>query len=132
LGSLYIDSDMDTNTGSGMRDSSGGSPVQGADFLIDLPVGLYASYSAEHGSESGCYVEYDIKLWDPALKDFSRRIRRESSRSEFPLIAHGKEGVEIAFPLADLQKHKGDKFTFACWEDSSPREYISTTTIEIK
>ena len=73
-----------------------------------------------------------MKRWDAATKEFSQDVRQESSRSDFPLIAHGKDGIEIALSLTDLRQSKGSKFTLACWEMASPRDAINKTTIEIE
>jgi hypothetical protein len=131
FGYLYIDSDLNTNTGSTNIDADGSSTIPGADIQIWLPVGVYSRYSAE-GTRSGCSVSYDIRRWDPVSKLFQQEIRKAESTEANSLVAHGKDGVEIAILLSDLQLRKGSKFSLYGWEMAAPRDYINQTTIEIR
>ncbi|MBI3849020.1 MAG: hypothetical protein HY298_01835 [Verrucomicrobia bacterium] len=131
LGSIYIDSDSDTNTGATGRDASGMATVPGADIEIPLLVGIYMSTGGCRKDQSGCYVSYEVKLWDSAKNSFSSGTHEASSRSEVPLIAHGTDGVELAIPLADLNKARGDSFDLICWE-TGPRDYASKVTVRLK
>jgi len=115
LGYLYIDSDMNTNTGVKRP-----STVPGTDIEIYLPI----------GSGSPPSVHYWMKRWDYALS-FNQEVRQESSKSPASLIAHGKHGVELALPLVDLQMSKGRKFAlYYSFVPSS--HYTRRVTVELK
>jgi len=126
LGYLYIDTDLDSDTGAGDEDSDGQSTVRGAEVQIYLPTGFSLS------ADKDALVMYEMKRWDSKSKLFSQDVRTENSRSTSSLIAHGKDGVEIALLLSDLKVAKKQKFNLACWESSAPRVYINRTVIEIK
>ncbi len=128
LGYLYIDSDMNTNTGATDRDADGSSSILGTEIQIYLPTG----FSITGGTLSGCHLSYDMKRWDASSKLFDQQIRKAESKDANPLVAHGKDGVEIALLLSDLQVRKGSKFSFACWESMALRDYVNRTTIQIK
>jgi len=127
LGYLYIDSDMNTNTGAADRDADGAWTVSGAEIQIYLPTG----FSSAEGKKSDCLLIYDMKRWDVSSKLFDQRIRKAESSDSDPLVAHGKDGVEMALLLSDLGVQKGGKFSLACWESRALRN-INKTSIQIK
>jgi len=131
LGYLYIDSDMNTNTGSTDR-GHGFAGFVGSDFEIYLPLGVYHRFSPTNGEQSGCYVCYELKRWDPSSKSFGQEVRKEESVTASPLIAHGNDGVELALPLSDLGLKKGNKLSFVCWEGGAPQSRINKITIHLK
>jgi hypothetical protein len=110
LGYLYVDSDSDRTTGATEIDASGDSRTLGADIQIPLRAGVFAYTSAE-GTRKGCSVSYEVNRWDPATKAFSIRERDQDS-IHGGLIAHGKDGVEMALLLPDLKKVKSNEFDF--------------------
>ena len=138
LGYLYIDSDMDTNTGCTDFDTGGTSPIPGivsgtstipgAEFQIYFPIGIYMNSAA-----SGCYVAYEIKRWDSTAKSFAQTVRIADSREGGTLIAHGKDGVEVALLLTDFKLAKGSQISLAFWGNLFvPEEYVKRTTIQLK
>ena len=130
---LYIDSDSDRSTGASQTDDSGNSAMLGTDIQIWMPLGVFTSSNSAYGDRKGCSISYAIKLWDPVKKDFAIEIRQEDSKDEGSLIAHGKDGVEVAIPLADLKKTKGDKFDFVCveWANNRP-EFANRISIKLE
>ena len=121
--------------GASKKTSGGESAIPGAEIRVYLPLGIYSSYSAE-GAKSGYSVSYEMARWDAASGLFKQIIRKEQFRSgeadAGSLIAAGKDGVEIAFLLSDLGLKTGDKFTFACWEEMAPMDFINKSTIQMK
>lgn len=132
LGDLYIRSGINTNAGCAERDSLGNSTLQGAEIQISFPTSFHYSNSAAHRSLPELYMCYEIRRWDSVIKRFSKNVRTEDSRSIAPLVAHGKDGVEIAILLGDLQLARGSKFSIAYWEVLLPRQYVNWTTMLIK
>jgi hypothetical protein len=78
------------------------------------------------------YVYYEIKHWDSTKSQFSKEIRTEDSRNGSPLIAHGKDGVEMAILLDDLHLTKGSKFLITYNEFLVPSVCVNWSLIEIK
>ena len=115
LGYLYIDSDMNTNTG-----VKPPATVPGTDIEIYLPT----------GSGRKPVVQYWMKRWDYAFS-FNQDVRQESSDAPATFMAHGKHGLELALPLADLQMSKGRKFALYYSFVPSPR-YTRQVNVEIK
>jgi hypothetical protein len=132
LEDIYIKSDIGKNTGCAERDSLGNSTLPGADIQIQLPAG-WAYDSASAQSKFGeLYIQYHLARWNSVTKNFDRDVRIEDSRGSFSLIAHGKDGVEMAIPLKALQLVKGSKFAFAYWEELLPALNVNWTTIQIE
>jgi hypothetical protein len=127
LGYLYIDTDANTNTGCSNVDADGTSTIPGAEIQIYFPIGFYMNEAG-----SGCYVACETKRWDAAIKSFAQTVRTEDSRENAPLIEHGKDGVEVAIPLADLGLVKGNEFAFTFWGDLVSKEYVKRTTFRLK
>ena len=130
---LYLDSDSDESTGATKPDLSGNSAMLGSDIQIWIPIGVYVQYSATEEVETGCYVSYTLQRWSPQSEGFDTEVREESSRSMNSLIMHGKDGIEIAIPLSDLGKAKGDKCDLICveWAHNDP-ENANRISIEIE
>jgi len=127
LGYLYIDCDMNTNTGAIDQDR-----VPGADIEIWIPIGFYSDHPAAQGTQSGCFISYEAKRWDASSKMFKQVVCRADSRDPSPLVAHGKDGIEIALLLSEVGVRKGSKVPFVCYDFESPLKYANRTTIEIK
>jgi hypothetical protein len=139
LGYLYIDTDANTNTGCSGFDSSpipgmaadkylsGTATIPGSEIQIYFPIGFYWN-----DVTSGCYVSYTMKRWDAAAKSFVQIVRTEDSRKDASLIAHGKDGVEVAIPLADLGLAKGSEFAFTFCGDLVPWEQVKRTSFRLR
>jgi hypothetical protein len=137
LGTLYIDTDANTNTGCTDLDTggvpqsdhfrSGTGTIPGSEIQISLLFGIYADPETNL-----CYLSYEMKRWDPAAKSFDQTVRTADSREERALIAHGADGVEVALLLSDLRVTQGSKIALAYWDGWTPKEYIQRTTIRFR
>jgi hypothetical protein len=129
---LYIDSDSNPATGASQKDESGNSAMLGTDIRISVPIGIYTKMDPGQVIK-GCNVLYRIENWDGNSKDFSASAFNQDSKESGSLIAHGKDGVEIALPLSVLRKRKGDRFDLICVEAANDRpEFANRTTIKLK
>ena len=137
LGYLYIDTDANTNTGCTYFDTAGipqsdtfragTSTISGSEIQIYFPIGFYINTETD-----GCYISFEIKRWNTITNTFSQTVRIADSRDSNALIAHGKDGVEAALLLSDLQPIKGNKITLAFWGDLVTREFVKRTTIQLR
>ena len=130
---LYIDSDSDKTTGVAETDSRGNVATQGADIEISIPIGTYVGFEVPAGAVECGFVTYSVRKWNPSSRSFDIEIREEMSMAPGSLIAHGSDGVEIALPLSDLNKARGEKFSFVCLETAHPEpEHANRIVIEIE
>lgn len=140
-GPLYIDTDANTNTGCTDWDTqnippppdvppnewhAGNSTIPGAEIQVSFGSGWWADSSG-----SGCTVYYEIERWDAATKTFANHtVRKEESSDASPLIAHGKDGVEAALLLSDLQLSPTNKFALTFWIPLVPNEFANREVIQ--
>jgi hypothetical protein len=132
FGYFYLDSDSSRQTGATKIDLSGESAMLGTEVQIVVSIGIFSRAEPDKPVQSGCFVSYDLKSWNSSANDFSHEIREEESRAYAPLIAHGKDGIEIAIALKDLNKRKGDQFDFICLEAANCRaEFANRVRINL-
>jgi len=96
VGWLYIDTDADPKTGAHP------SVIAGTDLMISISAAAYV-----RKDDSGSLVRYQISNGETDSKNFGSRSRSETSARKSALIQHGKDGVEIAVLLSDIQLRKG-------------------------
>ncbi len=122
---LYFDTDRLPATGATKIKGSrcpaiSGGTMPGIDVTCWVPIGVGMRGFPDGRSETFYGVEYRIHVWDPMRRKFA--IKRTISESWEPhsLIAHGKDGFELAIPLTDLGMRPGDTFDFICveWADN--------------
>jgi len=128
VGWLYFDTDSDKSTGAQLPAVK--SPLVGSDLMIAVQAGGYF-YRGDKERISGCQVSYDISTWDSSAKEFGPGRNSRSSRSEIPLINHGKDGVEMAILLSDIRKAIGEKFILIVEGDALSSGY-HRVSIELK
>jgi hypothetical protein len=90
--------------------------------VAKIAVGL-----GSEGFDAG--VNYTLSRWDPAKKQFSREVRKEDSSRSYALIAHGRDGIEIALPLRDLGVAPGQTIELAFSRDG---ESLPSCLIRLK
>lgn len=132
LEDIYIKSSTDKNGHCSKRDSLGNSTLPGANIQIQLPAGWAYDSSSAQSTLGDLYVQYRLALWNSVTKCFDRDVLIEDSRSSFPLIAHGKDGVEMAIPLKDLHLVKGSNFAIAYWEHLLSASDVNWTIVEVE
>lgn len=126
---LYFDTDSSAATGASkikgsrspaLRDGT----IRGVDITCWVPIGVGMRSFGDGRSERFYGVSYSIHAWDARQRKFA--IKRTESESWEPhsLIAHGKDGFELAIPLDDLQKRPGETFDFICveWADNGSKD----------
>lgn len=114
IGDFYIDSDNDATTGFNKGNRNVSEAVLGADIKIWVPVSSYSMYS--NGKQiNGLGADYRI-----SRSEFGKsvEVRSETSYKGSRFIQHGKDGVEMAFPLDIIKKEKGDTFMLTFIESS--------------
>ena len=129
VGELYFDTDRSSATGGTiLRDV--GSPairsgaIRGIDVSCWVPIGVGFRSFPDGRSERFYGVSYHLRVWDARQQKFAIERTISESGERHSLIAHGKDGFELAIPLADLQIRSGDTFDFICveWADNGAKD----------
>jgi hypothetical protein len=127
FGCLYFDLDMNTNTGCTQHDQSGISTLPGSEVRIEILGGWFIK-NGHHGR----YISYEEAGWNPNTQRFDNDVRHEESLSPSPLIAFGKDGIELAIPLDTLNKTNDGRFNMAYWPELLSRDYVNWSLVNLK
>jgi len=73
FGYFYLDSDSNKQTGATKIDLSGNSAMLGTEVQIVVSIGVFATKEPDKPVQSGCFVSYELKRWNPSSNDFSVR-----------------------------------------------------------
>jgi hypothetical protein len=122
---LYFDTDSSAATGARKIEGSRspairGGAMPGIDVTCWVPIGVGMRGFPDGRSEKIYGVTYNIRVWEPRQHKFAIQRTRSESWEPRSLIAHGKDGFELAIPLSDLRQRPGDTFDFICveWADN--------------
>jgi hypothetical protein len=97
-----------------------------ADRVISVMAGTHTSMG-----KTAAMVAYQVSIWNSLARDFGAALRAQLSTSEPSLINYGTDGVEMAIPLSDIRKSKGDRCDFIFdGPSSSPRQHRFTVAFD--